>query len=204
MLILALWLPLVTDTIRVRPVGQPPAIQNAADLEALGPPAFPTAAGLSVWLLGDSGSVYLVIRMADSTPAWNDRLVLTLDTDGDRDGTPQHDDFEWDFHRIMDSSVIFRGRGGHWQPPRDDPDWRLGRAREGGGWMVREKEILQGWLLIVTLDGEYFRQRKRAAGLGVASYDESVRNWVTWPAASALREAGALLDHPNLWGTVVQ
>ena len=204
MLMLALWLSPGTDTIRIRPIDQPPAIQNAADLEALGAPARSTSAGLSIWLLGDTGSVYLVIRTVDSTPAWNDRLVVTLDTDGDRDRAPQHDDFEWDFHRIIDSSVIYRGRGGHWQPPRDDPDWRLGRAREGGGWTVREKEVLQGWLLIVKFDREYFRQGKAAPGLGVASYDESVRRWTTWPAAPVLPAAGALPDHPGLWGIVVQ
>ena len=205
MLMVALALLMANDTIHIRTVDQEPAILNAADLEALGPPSIGPASGVSVWLLGDSGSVYLILRVLDSTPAWNDRLVLTVDTNGDRSGTPQHDDFEWDFHRVADSSVVYRGRNGRWQAPRDDPDWRLGRDREGGGWAVREKEILQGWLLIVKLDAEYFRPSTGVApGLGIARYDESSRAWTTWPMVPSLRQPGALPDHPVLWGSVLR
>lgn len=199
MLSLVLSLALGADTIRLRPITQAPVIQNSADLAALGPPSI-AVGGADAWLLGDSAAVYLVVALPDSTPEWNDRLVLTLSSGGDPGAAPGHDDFEWDFHRVADSSVIYRGREGRWQPPRDDPDWRLGRAREGGGWSVREKEMPGGWLLLIQLDPEYFATAN-GGRLGLAWFDAARRQWVAWPAQPRL--PGALPDHPMQWGRVL-
>lgn len=204
MLILVLWLA-GADSVRIRPLSQAPVVRNSADLASLGAPSLTLAGGASVWLLKDSTAVVLIASLSDSTPAWNDRVVLTLDTNGDRAASPQHDDFQWDFHRVADSSVIYRGRDGRWQPPHDDPDWRLGHDRDGGGWSVREKEVAGGWVLIVRFDPEYFSQAGRIApGLGIASFDEGLRRWDSWPAVSPGRQPGSLPDHPSMWGIVLR
>lgn len=104
---------------------------------ALGEPAIriPTRQGTAlVWLLRASDTVFVVASIPDSTPSWRDDFVLSLDIKGDGGPSPQHDDFQMDFPRELDSSVVYRGRNGRWQLPQDDPDWRLGSARSSGGW----------------------------------------------------------------------
>jgi hypothetical protein len=203
MLTVTLWLVMAVDTVRIRPLRYSPALENRADSALWGPPSIRMPGGGLVWLTRDSAAVYLTVWLPDSTPSWNDRLVLALDTNGDRARAPQHDDFQWEFHRVLDSSIVFRGRDGHWQPPRDDPDWRLAGEREGGGWSVREVAEAGGWSLLVRLDPEFLTQGGAVPpGLFVAGYDEGSRRWTTWPAADPGRQPAALADQPLCWGVV--
>lgn len=203
MLILALGLALAGDTVRIQPLPHPVSLESRPDSISWGPPSIVLRGGGLVWLTGDSTAVYLTVWLPDSSPSWNDRLVLSLDTNGDRARAPQHDDFQWEFHRVLDSSIVFRGREGRWQPPRDDPDWRLGVEREGGGWTVRQIDEGSGWSLMVRLDPEFFTQGGAVpAGLCVAAYDEGSRRWTTWPAAQPGAQPAALADQPSRWGVV--
>jgi hypothetical protein len=203
MLTLALLLAWASDTVRIRPLQPSPPLETRGDSAAWGPPSIRLPGGGLIWLTRDSTAVCLTAWLPDSSPSWNDRLVLSLDTSGDRARTPQHDDFEWEFHRVLDSSIVYRGRQGRWQPPRDDPDWRLGPEREGGGWTVREVDEGGGWSLMVRFDPEFFTQGGSVPpGLFVAAYDEGSRRWTAWPAAQPGRQPAALVDQPVRWGVV--
>ena len=203
MLAVALGLALAADTLHVASIPPGTAVARIADSVRWGPPGAVLAGGARIWLLRDSGIVAVVAWLPDSTPSFRDRVTIALDTQGDRAAAPQHDDFAWEFHRTLDSSQIFRGRDGRWQPPRDDPDWRLGTKREGGGWRVRMREEKAGWLLVLELDPEYLTQGAAVLpGLALSAFDESTRRWVTWPAIGAGVQPAGTTDHPNRWGSV--
>jgi hypothetical protein len=157
-----------------------------------------------LWLRRDHDWVYLAASLPDSSYYWGDDLVISLDTGGDRAAGPQHDDFQWYFRRALDSSVVFRGDGGTWRAPRDDPDWRLGAGREGGGWEVRSASDAAGWSLELRLDLQYFRQAgPRAPGLAIRVYDDEPQSWVPWPGAVAVRQPTEVERRPDLWAPVV-
>ena len=108
------------DTVRIRAVAAAPAPDRLADTVSWGFPQIVVETGqgrASIWLLTVADSVYLVAAIPDSTPYWGDDLVVSIDTDGDRANTPQHDDFQWYLRRMLDSSVVLRGRAGRWDPP---------------------------------------------------------------------------------------
>ncbi len=191
------------DTLHVASLSPGTSIARMADSASWGPPGAALAGGVRVWMLRTGAGVALVAWLPDSTPSSRDCVTVALDTGGDRAPRPQHDDFAWEFHRILDSSVIFRGRDGRWQPPRDDPDWRLGTEREGGGWRVRTSEETGGWLLVLELDSEYLTQAAGGLpGLALSAYDEATRRWVTWPAAQPGTQPAGMTDHPHRWGSV--
>ena len=157
-----------------------------------------------IWLRRDQDRVYLAASLPDSTFYWGDDLVISLDTGGDRAPGPQHDDFQWYFRRTLDSSVVFRGDAGKWRAPRDDPEWRLGRDREGGGWEVRSVSEQGGWSLEFRLDLEYFRQSgTRHPGLALRVYDDAPQSWVAWPAVPAVRQPTEVERRPDLWAVVL-
>src|SRR3954451_10132678 len=117
------------DTLRVRHIAHPPSPNARIDSTALGEPTvrIRTRQGWArVWVLQSADTVFIAAAMPDSTPYWGDDFVVSLDTRGDGAPTVQHDDFQLDFRRVLDSSVVLRGRNGRWEPPRGDPDWRLG------------------------------------------------------------------------------
>jgi hypothetical protein len=112
-----------------------------------------------IWLLRSADTVFIAASIPDTTHYWGDDFVLSLDIRGDGGPSPQHDDFQWYLRRVLDSSVVFRGRNGRWEPPRDDPDWRLGRDRSGGGWEVTARDGSRGWSLLLRLDPAWFAGR---------------------------------------------
>ena len=130
---LALLILLATDTLHVRPLPLPVVFDGSAGREEYGSPTLdlrrPAGTAL-IWLGRDDRYVYLAASIPDSTLNWGDGLAISLDTKGDRADGPMHDDFLWEFRRLLDSSVVYRGEQGHWRAPRDDPDWRLGAERE--------------------------------------------------------------------------
>jgi hypothetical protein len=173
-----LWaLQLATDTLAVQPLSQPPRPDAPIDSTRLGSPQvrLRTRQGTAlIWLLRSTDSFFVAAIIPDSTPYWGDDFVLSLDTRGDGGPTPQHDDFQLYFHRVLDSSVVFRGRSGRWEPPRNDPDWRVGKERSGGGWEVSARQGSKGWTILIRLDPAWFvGDGVRRPRMAVRVYDDS-------------------------------
>ncbi|HSB55991.1 MAG TPA: hypothetical protein VLD58_16625 [Gemmatimonadales bacterium] len=201
-------LALLTDTLRIVPSAHAPVFDGRADSAEYGVPSVTIrrpAGTVQLWLRIFEGSVYLAARLPDSTFYWGDDLVISLDTRGDRAAAPQHDDFQWYFRRVLDSSVVFRGDGGRWQPPLGDPDWTLGKAREGGGWEVRSVDDGAGWSLELKLDQAYFGEAGAGnPGLAFRVYDNDPHGWQVWPAPAGLKQATEVERRPALWAVVTR
>jgi hypothetical protein len=190
------------QTVRVTPVETPPVHPTAPD-----PPSVRVATGqgeASIWLLTTSDSAFIIGRMQDSSYYWGDDLVISLDVSGDRGAVPGHDDFQWYFRRALDSSVVYRGRGGKWEAPRGDPDWRLGPSREGGGWTVSGGSDAEEWWLILRLDGAWLRsaERGRQPGIAFRVYDDSPGGWFAWPKPEPGKQPAGVEGVPDRWGRV--
>jgi hypothetical protein len=193
------------DTLPMRLVESVPG--DAASISAtLGRPALRIDTGqgaASIWLLRTRDSAFVVARIPDSTSYWGDDLVISLDVSGDRGRVPGHDDFQWYFRRSLDSSVVYRGRGGRWEPPRGDPDWRLGTSREGGGWTVDGRSDTAGWMLVLRLDGAWVEgEAGRRPGIAFRIYDDSPGGWFAWPAPTGGRQPSSVEQVPDRWGVV--
>lgn len=199
-------LALATDTLRVAALDRAPTFDGRADRAEYGAPTVElerAAGSVLVWVRSDSATVYIAAWMPDRTFYWGDDLVLSLDTQGDAAEGPQHDDFQWYFRRVLDSSVVLRGEAGKWRMPRDDPDWRLGEEREGGGWQVRSASDTTGWSLEFRLDLAYFREaRGRPPRLAFRTYDDDPQGWVAWPAAPGGRHPTETERRPARWAPV--
>ncbi|MEP6573911.1 MAG: hypothetical protein ABJD11_14505 [Gemmatimonadota bacterium] len=196
------------DTLVIRRATTPPVFDGRADSVEYGSPtAIITKPGgvVRLWLRRSGESVYLAAELDDSSFYWGDDLVIGLDTGGDRASTPQHDDFQWYLRRVTDSSIVYRGRNGTWEAPRDDPDWRLGSERTGGGWELRSVSDSSRWSLELRLDGEWFAgESGHAPGFTVRTYDDAPHGWFVWPERAALKHPTELERRPDLWGTVVE
>jgi hypothetical protein len=181
-----LWLLLGIDapaeTLHVRPAAALPPPGRAA--EALGDPQVRFADGrVRAWLVRVADTVGLYVAIADSGVSAADELVVSLDVAGDAAATPQHDDFQWQLRRTLDSSVVHRGRDGRWAPPRDDPDWRLGAERGGGGWEVAAAETADGWTVLLRLHPAFLAgEGGRRPALALRTYDGEPGGWYAWPA----------------------
>lgn len=192
------------DTLRIARLEttldpSPAALLSESPDLAFGPADRPA----KLWARNGEDAVILTVFVPDPTPSWHDAVILCLDTGGDRATTPQHDDFQWEFHRVLDSSVVFRGGPDRWRPPRDDPDWRLGPVRELAGWRVRESEEDGGWALELRLAKEYLTSAGgRAPGFALLVYRDSPSRWSTWPAPPGGPPAGVLGARPDQWGVV--
>jgi hypothetical protein len=193
------------DTVPVRPVESAPADAGSSSA-VLGEPALRLGTGqgaASIWLLRTHDSAFVVARIPDSTYYWGDDLVISLDVTGDRGRVPGQDDFQWYFRRSLDSSVVYRGRGGRWEAPRGDPDWRLGASREGGGWTVDSQSEAAGWALVLRLDAAWLEgEAGRRPGIAFRIYDDSPSGWFAWPARAAGRQPAGVERVPDLWGVV--
>ncbi len=204
---LPLLLALYADTIRITPAAKAPVFDGKVDSTEYGAPSATIArpAGtVQIWLRSFEGKVYLAARLPDSTFYWGDDLVISLDTKGDRANSPQHDDFQWYFRRTIDSSLVQRGNAGRWQPPKGDPDWRLGNEREGGGWEVRSVDDGKGWSLELRLDPAYFGESGTARpGIAFRVYDDSPHGWHVWPNPSGIKQPTEVERRPDLWAAVV-
>ena len=187
------------DTLRVRLVDGLPRPALAA--AALGQPMLRIGADrAAVWLVraGDTVALYAAIRDAEPSP--QDELVVSLDVSGDGGAAPGHDDFQWRLRRVLDSSVVNRGRAGRWTPPRDDPDWRLGAEREGGGWSVEAAETEEGWCVALRLDPAFLAgEEGRAPALALRLYDGKPGGWHAWPAARNGAHPTSVEQVPSFW-----
>ena len=202
MLLLALQLGL-PDTLRIRPIERPLAATPIIDSISLGSPQVRVRTGQGtalVWLLRARDTVFLAASIPDSSFYWGDDFVVSLDTSGDAADQPQHDDFQLYFRRVLDSSVVYRGRNGRWEPPRDDPDWRLGRERSGGGWGVSGGSERRGWTLLLRLDPAWFTPSSgRLPRIAFRIYDNDPGGWFTWPAAAGSQSPTEVERMPSRW-----
>jgi hypothetical protein len=153
-----------------------------------------------VWLLRAADTFFVAASIPDSSPYWGDDFVVSIDTQGDGAPTPQHDDFQLYFQRTLDSSVVFRGRNGRWEPPRDDPDWRLGKDRSGGGWEVSAREGARGWNILVRLNPAWFAgESGRPPRIAFRIYDDSPSGWFSWPGPPHGAPVTLVERTPALW-----
>lgn len=191
------------DTLVIRTIHHPPAASAAIDSASWGPPQVRVRTGQGValvWLLRARDTVFVAARIPDTTPYWGDDFVISLDTRGDGAPTPLHDDFQLYFRRALDSSVVFRGRNGKWEPPRNDPDWRLGASRSGGGWQVSGGSDGSGWSLVVRMDPAWFAgEAGHLPHIAFRIYDDSPAGWFTSPLSRELPQPSSLEQAPRLW-----
>ena len=191
------------DTLRVRTISRPPASDARLDTLAWGAPQvrIPTRQGsAAIWLLRAADTLFIAAAIPDTTLSWSDALAICFDLGGDGADAPGHDDFEWSFRRVLDSSVVYRGRGGRWAPPLDDPDWRLGAARSGGGWEVASSDGARGWTIVLRLDPAWLEgeegSRPAAAFL---LHDSDPSAWYSWPGIKETAGATLMERTPALW-----
>jgi hypothetical protein len=194
------------DTLEIRSLERPPLPGEAIDTGRLGSPQIRLRTGQGkalVWLLRAADTVFVAVSIPDSSPYWGDDFVLSLDTEGDGAPTPQHDDFQWYFRRVLDSSVVYRGRNGRWQPPRDDPDWRLGTERSGGGWEVTGRNDPRGWSVLVRLDPAWLKAEDgRLPRVAFRIYDDAPGGWYAWPLPRGTAPPTTVERTPALWSVV--
>jgi hypothetical protein len=203
LILLALQTP---DSLAIQSIPRPPRPDIPIDSASLGTPQvrIPTGQGsVLVWLLRAADTVFLAASIPDTTPYWGDDLVLSFDTDGDAASSPQHDDFQLYFRRVLDSSVVFRGRNGRWQAPRDDPDWRLGAERAGGGWEISARDSRRGWCILVRLDPAWFAGNgEQWSRMAIRVYDDAPSGWFSWPAPAGPAPGSSVERTPALWTPV--
>jgi hypothetical protein len=193
--------------VAIRDVAVPPSAEALADSAAWGTPqiTIPTRSGrASVWLLRAADTVFLVARVPDRTPSWADAVSLCVDVSGDRAPAPAHDDFQFTLRRVLDSSVVYRGRNGRWQPPLDDPDWRVGPVHSGGGWEAATASDAAGWSLVLRLDPAWFAgEQGRAPGIALLFHDNDPNSWSGWPLGPGGTPPQSLDQAPAIWAAVL-
>lgn len=207
---LALWLVVAAawqggDTLSIGRGAAAAVLDGRAGSAEYGAPdlRLPTGRGTAlVWLRQRGSSVVIAARIADTTRGWRDGLTVSLDPRGARDPGPDHGAIEWDLRRAADSSVVYRGRGGRWMPPGDDPDWRLGATRRGEGWALWTADDATGWSLELELDADWLAgDAGRLPTLAITVFDDSPMRWVSWPAPAGVRPQ-SVERLPRLWGIV--
>jgi hypothetical protein len=195
--------PPASDTLRLRAIAHAPAADGRIDSAAWGPPQLriTTAQGqASVWLLRAADTAFVAVAVPDRSRSWADGVAVCFDITGDRAAAPAHDDFQWSLQRVLDSSVVYRGRAGRWEPPRDDPDWRLGAARTGGGWEVSGADDGTVWSFVLRLDPAWLDgEEGRRPGIGFQIHDDDPNRWYSWPLVTAPAGAKLLERTPALW-----
>lgn len=194
------------ETLLIRTIERPPTRGVAADSSRYGLPQvrIPTRQGTAlVWLLRASDTVFVAAKIPDTTPYWGDDFVLSLDTKGEGGSNPQHDDFQLYFRRVVDSSVVFRGRLGRWEPPKGDPDWRLGPDRSGGGWEVSALDSGKGWSLLLRLDPAWLEGAGgKLPRLALRIYDNDPQGWFAWPLPRGTPQPSSIERTPDLWAPI--
>jgi hypothetical protein len=193
------------DTLTIRPLARPPSVSQAIDTTTLGAPQvlLRTRQGqASLWLLRASDTLFITARIPDSSRSWADELVMSLDTHGDGSAAPDHDDFQWSFRRLTDSSIVFRGRNGRWEPPRGDPDWRLGSARSGGGWEVSTSDETNAWTILLRLDPAWLEEGDQPPRIAFRIYDNAPQGWFAWPVVKGIPSAVEVERTPSLWALI--
>lgn len=179
------------QALPIRDLTVAPARGAPLDTTGWGPPpvTIRTRQGqASIWLLRAEDTVFVAARIADRTASWADALSVCLDVAGDRAAAPADDDFQFTLRRVLDSSVVLRGRAGRWQPPLDDPDWRVGPAHGGGGWEAATAGDASGWSVVLRLDPAWFvGQDGRRPGIAFIIHDDDPNGWFGWPSSALER-----------------
>ncbi|HKH84038.1 MAG TPA: hypothetical protein VKA25_10165 [Gemmatimonadales bacterium] len=192
-----------SDTLQFRPIPFLPAPDQTPDSARYGSPQvlIRTRQGIAkVWLLRSSDTLFVAAVLPDSSQYWGDDFVLSIDTRGDAGSSPQHDDFQWYFRRTMDSSIVYRGRNGHWEPPKGDPDWRLGAGRSGGGWEVSGHDAVDSWNLLLRLDPIWLVGAEgQLPRLAFRIFDDDPQGWFAWPLPNGVPQASSVEQRPELW-----
>ena len=196
------------DTLRVREMtAGSPRFDGVVSEGEYGAPSITLATaqgGVMIWAVRRGDTAYVAARMTDSTFYWGDDLVVSLDPLGDRTPGPGHDDTQWYLRRVLDSSVVNRGRHGRWMAPSDDPDWRLGKERSGDGWEVRSSSDGTGWSVELKLPLLWFADDTgRRATIAFRSYDDSPHAWYSWPAPLPGERPTKVEMTPVQWAVVV-
>jgi len=191
------------DTLRIRDVAGPPSPAGRLDTLAWGPPqiTIPTRRGVvSLWLLRAADTVFVAARMPDRSASWADAIEVCLDIAGDRAAKLEHDDFRFALHRILDSSVVYRGSNGRWQPPRDDPDWRVGPTHGGGGWEAAAASDGSGWSVVLRLDPAWVAgEAGRWSAIAFVVHDDDPNGWYRWPILQGAGAAAPIEDSTASW-----
>src|SRR2546425_6148461 len=128
------------ETLHIRALSHAPSFSGQVDSLEWGSPSLmisKPSGRVRVWVLRWRHEVYIAALIEDGTPYWGDDFVVSPDPLGDRSAVPDQDDHQWYFRRVLDSSVVFTGRGGRWRPPGDDSRWRLRGRRSGRGGAAR-------------------------------------------------------------------
>jgi hypothetical protein len=189
--------------LKLRSIEGPPPADLPLDSVSLGPPQLRIATGQGtarVWLVRARDTVFIAAIIPDSTPYWGDDFVISIDIEGNGGSSPQHDDFQLYFRRVLDSSVVYRGRNGRWQPPRDDPDWRLGSSRVGGGWEVSTENSRIGWTLLLRLDPEWLSANGSSLPrIAFRIYDDAPGGWFPWPLPGSSAPPTSVEGIPETW-----
>ena len=197
---------LASDTLRIGSLPEPPRPDQAVNSERHGWPQLRlgTRQGTaSVWFLRSADTFFVAATIPDSSWYWGDEFVLSIDTRGDGGSSPQHDDFQWYVRRAVDSSIVFRGRNGRWEPPKGDPDWRLGGERSGGGWEMSAHDGPGGWSLLLRLDPAWLTgSAGRLPRLAVRIFDNDPQGWFAWPLPLNLPQPSAVERTPDLWAPI--
>jgi hypothetical protein len=194
-------------SVELRDVVAPPPAGAALDSTTWGPPQITISSRsgqASVWLLRAADSVFVVVRVPDRTPSWADAVSVCLDVSGDRAPAPAHDDFRFTLRRVLDSSVVYRGRNGRWQPPLDDPDWRVGATHAGGGWEAAAATDADGWSVILRLDPAWLAgEGGRRPGIAFILHNDDPSGWSAWPSEAGSSLPQELDQAPSAWASVV-
>ena len=190
------------DTLRLRDVAEAPSAERLdSSVWGAAPVRIGTGQGrAAVWLLRVVDTVFVVARVPDRTASSADVVSVCLDVGGDRTDAPGHDDFQLALHRMLDSSVVYRGRAGRWEAPLGDPDWSLGPDHQGGGWAATVVEDSAGWTLVLKLDPAWVAgQNGRGPAIAFQLHDDDANRWDGWPDGE-----GATLDRtPSRWAVVI-
>jgi hypothetical protein len=193
------------DTLKIGWLASPPRVDEI-DRRSLGPPQvlLPTRQDTAqIWVVRSNDTVFIAARIPDTSHSWGDDFVVSLDTRGDGAPRPEHDDFQFYFRRVLDSSVVFRGRNGRWQPPRDDPHWRLRTERQGGGWEISAGDTRAGWSLLLRLAPDWFvGDGGRLPRLAFRIYDGEPGGWFAWPPPQERAPATTVEQAPSHWAPV--
>jgi hypothetical protein len=191
------------DTLRIRDVLAAPSPNGRFDTLPWGAPqiTIPTRQGtVSLWLLRAMDTVFVAGTMPDRSDSWADVIAVCLDVAGDRTPKPGHDDFQFALHRLLDSSVVYRGSNGRWQPPRDDPDWRVGPTHGGGGWEAAAVSDGRGWSVVLRLDPAWVAGSEgRWPAIAFVVHDDDPNGWYRWPVPYGTEAAVPIEDSPTAW-----
>ena len=188
------------DTVRIARIDSIPGVDDSV---TVGRPTVVIRTGqnlASVWLARRRDTIELYAAIPDTTVDWSDDFVISLSTGGERGETPGHEDFQWYFRRVLDSSVVYRGRNGRWEAPLGDPDWRLGPKHEGGGWAVTSGSSPTGWWLRLRLEPGWLDGQDGALpAIAFRVYDNGPQGWYAWPEARAGTQPVSVERTPARW-----